>query len=94
MDSIISNTSMLSDRLDMMITNADNTLKSLQTNETLLQYAKTITDSPENYFSNHIPVNSIFKDSFLMAMHANGLYGSVSYLSNYYDNVGGMQYKI
>ena len=87
-DSIISNTSMLSDRLDMMITNADNTLKSLQTNETLLQYAKTVTNSPENYFSSHIPVNSIFKDSFLMAMHANGLYGSVSYLSNYYDNVG------
>lgn len=87
-DTIISNTTMLVDKLDMMISNADNSLKSLQTDETLIQYAAKITDSSENYFSEHVPVSSIFKNAFLMTLHSNDQNGSISYLSGYYDNVG------
>lgn len=87
-DTIISNTTMLVDKLDMMIRNADNSLKSLQTDESLIQYAAKITDSPENYFSEHVPVSSVFKNAFLMTLHSNDQYGSISYLSSYYDNVG------
>lgn len=87
-DSLVSNTTLLVDKLDMMISNADNSLKSLQTNDTLIHAVKKISDSPDNYFSTHVPVNSVFKDAFLMTLHSNNQYGSISYLSNYYDNVG------
>lgn len=87
-DSVFSNTSMLRKDLDAVLTNADNILKELQTNPTLLSESKKITDSADNYFSSHVPVSSAFQNAFRSVLLSQNFNGSIIYVSNYFDNVG------
>lgn len=87
-DTVSSDTTMLMNNLDSMLTDADNALKLIQTSPSFLKAAKEVTDSNDNYFSAHVPVNSICKSNFLITLHSADLDGSISYLSEYYDNIG------
>lgn len=87
-DTLISNTSMLKRDLENLLEAADNTLKELQTNQELISIARKIPDSAENYFSSHTPDRSAFQNAFRSVLFSQGLNGSISYVSNYYDNVG------
>lgn len=87
-DSVISNTSMLSRDLDNLLKAADSTLKELQTNSLLTSSAKEITYSQNNYFATHVPDSSTFQKAFRAVLISQNLNGSISYVSNYYDNIG------
>lgn len=87
-DTVISNTSMLSKDLDNLLKAADNTLKELQTNSSLTSVAKEITYSNNNYFATHVPDSSTFQKAFRSVLFSQNLNGSISYVSNYYDNIG------
>ena len=87
-DTVISNTSMLSKDLDNLLKAADNTLKELQTNSSLTSVAKEITYSNNNYFATHVPDSYTFQKAFRSVLFSQNLNGSISYVSNYYDNIG------
>jgi two-component system sensor histidine kinase YesM len=87
-DTLISNTSMLTKDLNTLLEAADNSLKELQTDAELLAAAKAINDSTDNYFSSHVPIASMFQDAFRSVIFSQNTYGSISYVSKYYDNVG------
>ncbi|HCT91718.1 MAG TPA: sensor histidine kinase [Lachnospiraceae bacterium] len=87
-DTIISNTSMLMKDLDSLLGSANNTLKELQTNTDLIPIAKTITDSPKNYFATHVSDRTVFQNTFRSVLVSQEQYGSISYVSRYYDNIG------
>lgn len=87
-DTVISNTSMLSKDLDNLLRAADSTLKELQTNSSLTSVAKEITYSRNNYFATHVPDSSTFQKAFRSVLFSQNLNGSISYVSNHYDNIG------
>lgn len=87
-DTLISNTSMLKKDLDTLLETADNSLKELQTDSSLITIAKKIPHSSENYFSTHVAARSSFQNAFRSVLFSQNLNGSISYVSNDFDNVG------
>lgn len=87
-DTVISSTSMLLKDMEGLLTDADNILKEIQTNPQLLSEAKKITDTSANYFSTHVPAGSAFQSTFRNVLISQSIEGSISFVSNYYDNVG------
>lgn len=87
-DTLISNTSLLCGELDSMIKFADNSLKELQTNEDMITIAKRIKEHSVNYFSRDISERYKFQQTFQSILISQGINGSISYISRYYDEVG------
>ncbi len=87
-DILTGNTSLLSSQLDAMLQAGDKSLKELQTDSALLASARKITDSPRNYFLNHLPDKYTFQSCFRSLLVSQEIKGSISYLSRYYDEVG------
>ena len=57
-------TSMIQNNLDTLLNDADNTLKELQLNTALLDTARNIPESENNYLPTHIAARSAFQDRF------------------------------
>ncbi|MGL6198510.1 MAG: cache domain-containing sensor histidine kinase [Lachnospiraceae bacterium] len=87
-DSLLTNTSLLIKELDHILEGGDRMLKELLNNQELVETAKDIAESKDNYFVNNIPVSSNFQSIFRSALISHDYNGSISYISTYYDNVG------
>lgn len=87
-DTLTSNTTLLWDKLEILLSTSNNSLKELQTNTTLSDLTKSIHPSEQNYFAIHIPERTAFEQAFRSVLISQNLNGSISYVSNYCDNVG------
>lgn len=87
-DSVSSNTALLLKDLDGILEDADNILKELQTNQTLYREARAIPDADQHYFANHVTIRTTFQNAFRSVLVSRDYSGSLSYISNYHDNVG------
>lgn len=80
--------SMIQNNLDTLLNDADNTLKELQLNATLLDTARNIPDGENNYLPTHITARSAFQDRFRTTLMSSDLDISLNYVSKYYDHLG------
>ena len=80
--------SMIQNNLDSLLNDADNTLKELQLNTSLLDTARSIPEGENNYLPTHIAARSAFQDRFRTALISSGLDISLNYVSKYYDHLG------
>lgn len=80
--------SMIQNNLDTLLNDADNTLKELQLNTTLLDTAKNIPYGESNYLPTHITARSAFQDRFRTTLMSSDLDISLNYVSKYYDHLG------
>ena len=80
--------SMIQNNLDTLLNDADNTLKELQLNATLLDTARSIPDGENNYLPTHITARSAFQDRFRTTLMSSDLDISLNYVSKYYDHLG------
>lgn len=87
-DTITSNTTLLSRELDSKITTANNSLKELQTNESLMAIAKKISSESSNYFTQNASERFLFRSSFQSVLVSQGIHASIAYISQYYDEIG------
>lgn len=81
-------TSMIQNNLDTLLNDADNTLKELQLNTALLDTARNIPESENNYLPTHIAARSAFQDRFRTTLMSSDLDVSLNYVSKYYDHLG------
>ena len=81
-------TSMIQNNLDTLLNDADNTLKELQLNTSLLDTARSIPEGENNYLPTHIAARSAFQDRFRTALISSDLDISLNYVSKYYDHLG------
>ena len=81
-------TSMIQNNLDTLLNDADNTLKELQLNTSLLDTARNIPESENNYLPTHIAARSAFQDRFRTTLISSDLDVSLNYVSKYYDHLG------
>lgn len=81
-------TSMIQNNLDTILNDADNTLKELQLNTALLDTARNIPESENNYLPTHIAARSAFQDRFRTTLMSSDLDVSLNYVSKYYDHLG------
>lgn len=81
-------TSMIQNNLDTILNDADNTLKELQLNTALLDTARNIPESENNYLPTHIAARSAFQDRFRTTLISSDLDVSLNYVSKYYDHLG------
>lgn len=87
-DVLTSNAATVSQQFDTLLNNADNVLKEIQTNKSLLNISKELNESGRNYFDNNIVEREQFLSVFRYAMVSWGTRGSICFYSNAYDNVG------
>ena len=80
--------SMIQNNLDTLLNDADNTLKELQLNASLLDTARNIPESENNYLPTHIAARSAFQDRFRTTLMSSDLDVSLNYVSKYYDHLG------
>ncbi len=80
--------SMIQNNLDTLLNDADNILKELQLNATLLDTARNIPDGENNYLPTHITARSAFQDRFRTTLMSSDLDISLNYVSKYYDHLG------
>ena len=80
--------SMIQNNLDTLLNDADNTLKELQLNTALLDTARNIPESENNYLPTHITARSAFQDRFRTTLMSSDLDISLNYVSKYYDHLG------
>ena len=80
--------SMIQNNLDTLLNDADNTLKELQLNASLLDTARNIPEGENNYLPTHITARSAFQDRFRTTLMSSDLDISLNYVSKYYDNLG------
>ena len=79
---------MIQTNLDTFLNDADNTLKELQLNTTLLDTARNIPEGENNYLPTHITARFAFQDRFRTALISSDLDISLNYVSKYYDHLG------
>ena len=80
--------SMIQNNLDTLLNDADNTLKELQLNTSLLDTARNIPEGENNYLPTHITARSAFQDRFRTTLMSSDLDISLNYVSKYYDHLG------
>lgn len=80
--------SMIQNNLDTLLNDADNTLKELQLNASLLDTARNIPEGENNYLPTHITARSAFQDRFRTTLMSSDLDISLNYVSKYYDHLG------
>lgn len=80
--------SMIQNNLDTLLNDADNTLKELQLNASLLDTARNIPEGENNYLPTHITARSAFQDRFRTTLMSSDLDISLNYVSKYYDYLG------
>ena len=80
--------SMIQNNLDTLLNDADNTLKELQLNASLLDTARNIPEGENNYLPTHITARSAFQDRFRTTLMSSDLDISLNYVSKYYDQLG------
>lgn len=87
-DVLTSNAATVQQQFDTLLNNADNTLKEIQTNNSLLSISKELNESGQDYFANNVVERKQFLTVFRFAMVSWGTSGSICFYSNAYANMG------